>query len=172
MSRTVWNRQYNGQIIHFYTEVDIEDRPAVFGDMPQHWWWLHHNPSQMNRGISKFDLSKYLPKVDDLSTQINKNTLRANRAVLDELQKDAEPYVPYLTGHLNSNVHQDPANGIIEYTASYAAYAFEPNTPFGTPKKYTTDVHSEARGFPVEYAVQQNSNKYMNLWVKEALSDG
>lgn len=163
---------YKGKIIYSYLQVAIEDRPSVFSWLPQHWWWMHNNPSFNSRGKDKFDLSNMLPQVDSLDTQINRRQYAANKAVLEEIAKDADPYIPYDSGGLARSVYTDAYNGILGYSAYYAGFAFEPNTPMGTPKVYNKEVHTEARGFPVEYTLGKNERKYMDLWVKEVLTYG
>lgn len=172
--RTEWNFWWNDKFIVHYTDVPVNERVEAFSqfDIPPYFWWLHHNPSHNSNQRQLYDFSINLPKVDDLDTLINRNNYRANKAVLEAIQKDAEPYLPYATGHLMRDVAIDPANGILAYGAAYASFAFDPITPFGTPKKYSTDVHPEARGYPVEYVLHQNEQKYMNLWIKEVLSSG
>lgn len=165
-----WNREYKGKIIHSYLEVEVPDRPTVFSDMPSYFWWLYNNPTQASRGRSFFDFSGNLPSVSGLETQIERKQYQANKKVLEEIQKDVEPYLPYASGYLQSSAYVDAMAGTLSYGAYYAEYAFEPNTPMGTPKNYDKRVHSEARGFPVEYAVQQNMDKYRDMWLKEVLS--
>ena len=166
---TDWNIPYKGRIIHSYLEVDINDRPNVFGDVPKYFWWLRHNPTQHNTGTDTFNFANYLPSPNAVTEQMRRKKLQATEKVLEEVKKDAEPYLPHLSGHLQSTAHIDAGSSTLSYDAYYAKYAFDPETPYGEPKNYNKTVHAEAMGYPVEYAINKAGNKYINIYMNEVL---
>lgn len=167
---TDWNLMYRGRCVHSYLEVDVADRPQVFSGVPKHFWWLYHNPTQSNTGTSNFNFKNALPTSDLMYRILSPEAKReATRRVLEQVAKDAEPYMPYATGYLQSTAFVDPQASTLSYTAYYAPYAFDPETPFGTPKKYNKEVHSEAMGYPVEYTFVKNGNKYPEMFIEECL---
>lgn len=108
---------------------------------------------------------------EDIENRIKSKIPDAKKELLYQLVKDAEPYVPYKTGLLNNSVQVYPQDGLIVYHAPYASFAFDPETAYGFPKNYNTSVHEEARGYPVEYAYENNEDNYINMLIEKLLED-
>lgn len=166
---TDWNINYKGKIIHSYMEVSIDDRPTVFSGVPKYFWWLHHNPTQHSTGTNTFNFANYLPSPNAVDEKMRAKKLQATQKVLEQVREDAIPYLPYLSGHLQNSANINAGSATLSYDAYYAQYAFDPETPYGTPKKYNKSVHADAMGYPVEYAINRAGNKYIDIYMNEVL---
>jgi hypothetical protein len=105
------------------------------------------------------DVPKLKKKFEDASK-------KAQSEVLKQMVKDTEDYIPYKTGKLNSSVNVDESNATINYTAPYAAFAFNPLYK-GKEKVYNRTVHSKAQGNPYQASNIENGQKWALLYAKK-----
>lgn len=91
---------------------------------------------------------------------------KAQSEVLKQMVADTEDYIPYKTGKLTSSVNVDESNATINYTAPYAAFAFNPLYK-GKEKVYNRTVHSKAQGNPYQASNIENGQKWALLYAKK-----
>lgn len=105
------------------------------------------------------DVPKLKKKFEDASK-------KAQSEVLKQMIADTEDYIPYKTGKLTSSVNVDESNATINYTAPYAAFAFNPLYK-GKEKVYNRTVHSKAQGNPYQASNIENGQKWALLYAKK-----
>lgn len=106
-------------------------------------------------------------------------TERAGVAVAQQIMKDTAPYVPFLTGSLNTRTRQ-VGNSVI-YPGPYARFLYygkvmvDPNTgstfaPLGGTKVvtdrdlvFTQDFHPQAQAFWFEASKAENADKWLRI---------
>lgn len=119
-----------------------------------------------------YQISLFLENfVDDIRRKVNQNLDSAKKKVIEQVIKDTDPYVPYKTGALSSNISSNPSEGKFTYEEEYTSFAFNPIAPSGVPKQYTKTVHTEAQGFPFEKAVQEHDIEWVELFREEVMKD-
>lgn len=117
----------------------------------------------------KAKLELHLPQ-ELITDRLQESLPGAKKAVLEQIVKDTEDYIPYKTGKLTESVGIDTEEGVISYDTSYAGYAFYP-TYQGKPKVYNQSVHSKAQGYPYRASEEDNLAKWTELF-KEKLVEG
>lgn len=101
--------------------------------------------------------------------QILDNLPRAKAVTLRKIVGDVDPFVPYKTGKLSESVEINDTASSFTYTAEYASFAFDPDSPSGTPKNYNHSVHVKATGNPVEAAQQVHDEEWGEFFKEELL---
>lgn len=107
----------------------------------------------------------------EINVDLKEADSKARDVVIERMIKDTDEFVPYLTGETSRSVSKLPANGGFQYNTPYASYAFEPVAPSGVRKKYTTDVHPKAQGYPFEAAQEEHLDEWLDLYAKEVLKN-
>jgi len=91
---------------------------------------------------------------------------KAQSEVLKQMVVDTEDYIPYKTGKLTSSVNIDESKATLNYSAPYAAFAFNPLYK-GKEKVYNRTVHSKAQGNPYQASQIENGEKWALLFAKK-----
>lgn len=107
--------------------------------------------------------------IDKLEKSVNRNMESARKAVMTQIAKDTDEYIPYKTGRLSKNI--ELTESTLAYTEDYASYAFNPISPSGVPKQYSKKVHEKAQGYPLQKSYNENDEKWAELFRKELLKD-
>ena len=98
---------------------------------------------------------------------LEKADIVAKEAVVEQMIKDTDEFVPYANGRLAKSVRPLPNGSGYTYSVDYASYAFNPKTPQGRDKKYSKLVHPKAQGLPYKAAENEHYDEWVKLY-KEA----